>query len=307
MKLLFPFVSLVLLLFVAGCGFDDDGPVLPPGDTRTVLEIIEGDADFSILVDALEMTGLDISLTGSSTFTIFAPNNAAFNSSGINLAAIDTTELENILLYHILTGVGRPRESILAGQLYVTTANLNSPSGDPVQLFIDRTNDLITLNTTAQLVGDQVIGTNGVVHTIDEVLRPPTVGDMIQQNTLLTDFAVLMAAADSLTSGISVLDTLKSGALFTVFAPIDNDFVFDPPISSAQLREVMLYHIVAGRSTRFNDFPGTLTTLQGDQLLFTGRTIRTTSVESHTLQFEDIQATNGLLHLVTSVLIPEGL
>lgn len=307
MKPLLLFLTLTLMVLTSSCGFDDDDPAPPLVDTRTVIEILQGETEYSTLESALEITGLDISLNTNAVFTVFAPTNDAFTAANINLSTIDTTELENILLYHILSGIGRTRESILEGQLYVTTSNFSSPSGDAVQLFIERAGDDFTLNSSAQLVGTQILGLNGVVHSIDQLLLPPTIGDMIQQNTLLSDFSDLMVASNPLTTGISVLDTLKVGELFTAFAPLNNGFVFDPPVNEDQLRQAMLYHIVGGRATRFNNFPGTLTTLQGDQLLFTGRTVRTTSAQSHTLQFEDIQATNGVLHLVSSVLLPENL
>lgn len=307
MKPQFIFLLLALGFLTTNCSFDDDNPIPPQVDTRNVSEIIQAEPTFSTLATAMEMTGIDITLTGNILFTVFAPTNDAFTASNINLATIDTVELEAILFYHILSGISRARESFLEGQLYITTSNINSPSQDPVQLFIERIDNDITLNSSAKLVGNQILGTNGVIHSIDQLLLPPTVGDMIQQNTLLSDFADLMAVANPLPTGISVLDTLKSSELFTVFAPLNNDFVFDPPINEDQLRQAMLYHIVGGRATRFNSLPGTLTTLHGDQLLFTGRTVRTTSAQSHTLQFENIQATNGILHLVSSVLLPEDL
>lgn len=296
-----------LVLSFAGCRLEDDDQIPPDFDTRPIVEIIKSRAEFSILTEVLTRTGLDISLSGGTFFTVFAPTDAAFAASGLDLITTDSIVLENILRYHILGGVGLTRQSIAEGQLYVNTINRDSPGNNNVQLFIERTNDDFVLNGLANLTGDQLIGSNGVIHTIDMVLLPPRVGDMIRQNSLLAEFAALMDAAAPLPGGSSVIDSLNSNNLFTVFAPLNSNFTPEPPLTPLQLREAMLYHIVGGRSTRFNNFPGTLTTIQGDQLLFTGRNIRTTSVQSITLNFEDIQATNGLLHLVSEVMLPEGL
>lgn len=305
-KSAFYFLILLILPFTA-CQLEDDDPTPSQVDNRPIVEIMKSRPEFSVFSAALETTGLDISLSGGTIFTVFAPTDAAFAASGIDLTSIDTIDLENILRYHILTSVGRTRQSIVEGQLYVETANVDSPGDYSVQLFIERTDDEYVLNGSANLTADQILGADGVVHTIDQVLLPPRVGDMIRQNSLLSEFAALLDAAAPLPNGRSVTDTLNSATLFTVFAPLNSDFMPDPPLTPLQLREAMLYHIVSGRSTPFNNFPGTLTTLHGDQLLFTGRNIRTTSAQSLNLQFEDIQATNGLLHLVSEVMLPEGL
>ena len=306
-KISYLLLAFTLLLFTACGGLEDDDQGPQGIDNRRVSEIIAASPEFSVLSEALTLTGLDITISGARLFTVFAPTNAAFAASGLDINTIDSLELENILRYHLQDGILRTRESFLEGQLYISTANRNSPGDNSVALFVEREGDDIVLNNTASLDGTQIVGNNGVIHPIEEVLLPPTVGDMIQQNTLLSEFALLLDSADPLASGTTVLDSLKSDNLFTVFAPLNSEFMPDPPLSGAQELEVALYHIVGGRSTRFNDFPGTLTTIQGDRLLFTGRTVRTTLPQSLTLSFEDIQATNGLLHLVSEVLLPEGI
>lgn len=305
-------ISFLLLAFTmlsfAACGGLDDDDQRPQGiDDRRISEIIAASQEFSVLSEALSLTGLDITISGARLFTLFAPTNAAFAASGLDITTIDTLELENILRYHLQDGILRTRESFLEGQLYISTANRDSPGNNSVQLFVEREGDDILLNNIASLNGTQIIGNNGAIHPIEQVLLPPAIGDMIQQNTLLSEFALLLDSADPLASGTTVLDSLNSDNLFTVFPPLNSSFMPDPPLSGAQELEVALYHIVGGRSTRFNDFPGTLTTLQGDHLLFTGRTVRTTLPQSLTLRFEDIQATNGLLHLVSEVLLPAGI
>ncbi|MFK8163437.1 MAG: fasciclin domain-containing protein [Lewinella sp.] len=300
-------LALTGLIFSACGGLDDDNQPPQGIDDRPILEIMDGSPEFSTFVEALTQARLDLTISGGAIFTVFAPTNAAFAASGLDLNTVDSIELENILRYHLQAGVLRTRASFLEGQLYVSTANTDSPDNSSVQLFVERLGDDIQLNGSTTVENPQILGNNGIIHPIDQVLFPPTVGDMIRQNSLLSEFSALFDEANPLASGTPLLDSLTSGNLFTVFAPINSEFMPNPPLSDAQLLEVLLYHIVGGRSTRFNDFPGTLTTLQGDQLLFTGRTVRTTSPQSLTLRFEDIQATNGILHLVSEVMLPAGL
>ena len=47
---------------------------------QTIVDIAAGDPDFSTLVTALQATGLDAALQEPGPFTVFAPNNAAFDA-----------------------------------------------------------------------------------------------------------------------------------------------------------------------------------------------------------------------------------
>ena len=78
-------------------------------ENLSVLENFENFGDFSILMEALNITGLEDDLSPSNTpqmgWTIFAPTNDAFASAGIDLDDFDTPEeieiLTEILLYHV--------------------------------------------------------------------------------------------------------------------------------------------------------------------------------------------------------------
>jgi len=78
-------------------------------ENLSVLENFENFGDFSILVEALNTTGLEVDLSPSNTpqmgWTIFAPTNDAFATAGIDLDDFDTPEeieiLTEIILYHV--------------------------------------------------------------------------------------------------------------------------------------------------------------------------------------------------------------
>lgn len=144
----------------------------------------------------------------------------------------------------------------------------------------------------------------------------PTIADIVVENdaTSTLETAVIQEGLDA-----SLADL---GANYTVFAPSDaafGAFLTELGIDAAallalpDLKEVLLYHVVDGElpaATVISSAPGTVTTLQGNELDYavvdggvqltdaTGRTVNV--VET------DIDAFNGVIHLIDSVLLPFG-
>ena len=81
-------------------------------ENLSILENFESFEDFSILMEALNITGLVDDLSPSNTpqmgWTIFAPTNDAFEAAGFDIDFFDTEEdiasLRDILLYHVSFG-----------------------------------------------------------------------------------------------------------------------------------------------------------------------------------------------------------
>lgn len=133
---------------------------------QTITEIARGNSNFSILVAALQETGLDDVLDShDAQYTVFAPTNAAFEAL---LDALDATpaellarpDLATILQYHVTNG-RRYAPSI------VNPAPVRMLAGGTV------TTDGTTLNDgQATIVATDIEASNGVVHVIDGVLLP---------------------------------------------------------------------------------------------------------------------------------------
>ena len=305
MKNLF-FPACLCLFLSAGCGFDDDAPVGPVFNFRPAMEVIADNEDFDMLQLALNRTGLDSILARSAVFTIFAPTDQAFADADIDVAAVDSTTLDGILRYHVIPNSGYTRASLGVGQLYIGSANLNSPNGSQVQLYLDRTETGIRINNTADVVDEELLGTNAVIQPINAVLLPPTVADLIRYNSGLTEFASLLETAPPYANGTSIPDTLRSDGPFTMFAPNDASVADDLMLTDEAKRAIVAYHVVPGRNTRANSFPGLMTTLQEDNLIFSGNRVQTTSDQAFNIIFTNIQGTNGILHLVDELMRPEG-
>ncbi len=135
------------------------------GDIVGVASSTEG---FTTLVAALTAAGLVETLQGAGPFTVFAPNDAAFEALPAGLLEklllpenIDA--LKAILTYHVVAGKVMSTDVVAGDAPTVEGSNLTLGTEMGVQV-----ND-------ATVVLADVAATNGVIHVIDKVLVPSTV------------------------------------------------------------------------------------------------------------------------------------
>lgn len=136
--------------------------------TTTVYDVVANSADHTTLETAIDLAGLDGTLSGAGTFTLFAPTDAAF-------AAVDPATLSalladpqglltDVLLYHV---VG----SIALSSNLSDGASVPTLFGENVTVSID--GSTVMINGATVTVAD-IVTINGVVHVIDAVLVPTT-------------------------------------------------------------------------------------------------------------------------------------
>lgn len=123
------------------------------------------------------------------------------------------------------------------------------------------------------------------------------------------DFETLVAALDA----AGLVDDLSGPGPFTVFAPTDAAFALLDPCLLEQLltsdvetlRQILLYHVVSGEFLSSDLFDGQrITTLQGEEVVVT---IGCIWINNALVIIEDIQACNGVIHVIDAVLIPPSL
>jgi uncharacterized surface protein with fasciclin (FAS1) repeats len=135
-------------------------------EEANILDTITEMGDFTILLQALEVSGLSETLTTEGPFTLLAPTDAAFEAlppGAIDgLLASSPDDLSQILLYHILPGV--INSSDLVDGVTIITAQ-----GGTVTISI--TADGIKVNDAIITISD-IETSNGVIHVIDAVLLP---------------------------------------------------------------------------------------------------------------------------------------
>ena len=133
------------------------------------------------------------------------------------------------------------------------------------------------------------------------------------------DLAEVAAAEPQLTTLVDVLtaaglvDDLQGDGPFTVFAPVNSAFaaldsdVLDGITGNADLlAEVLTYHVVAGVAARSSDLSDgqTVTTLEGGTLTI-GVSGSSVTVNGVNVVTADVEADNGVVHLIDGVLFPQ--
>jgi len=137
--------------------------------TQTSFGYLRDFGNFESLTAALKYTGLDATLNGAGTFTVFAPTDNAFAKlppSLVNSLLTDPaqkTALTNILLYHVVSGAA-VNASTAATLTEATMAN-----GAKVMIKQEAGN--LFINDSKVVLYD-IKTTNGIIHVLDAVLVP---------------------------------------------------------------------------------------------------------------------------------------
>lgn len=309
---------------------------------KNIVEIAIETEDLSLLVDALQVAnaGLVETLSGAGPLTVFAPTNAAFvelldilGDDYNSLADFDTQEeidlLIAILTYHVVPNIAAFSTDLSDGQQIPTVfgANLGINIKDGNVHVVDAT------DTNATVVLPNVEASNGVVHVINKVLLPQVALDFVAQLQLkniveiaieTNDLSLLVKALQTANAGL--VETLIGTGPFTVFAPtnaafeelldiLGDDFHsledFDTPGEIDLLVKVLTYHVVAGTAAFSTDlFNGQqIETFQGENV---GINIKNGTVHiedatdtNATVVLPDVEASNGVVHVINKVLLPQ--
>jgi len=258
---------------------------------------------FKTLAAALQAADLVETLKGEGPFTVFAPTDEAFEAIPEDklkelLKPENKEKLTSILLYHVVAGeVGSEDVVKLTG---ATTVN-----GQRVDVKVD---DGTVMVDGATVTNTDIKCDNGVIHVIDAVVMPsfdkiPTVATNAKQ------FSTLLAAVKA----AGLVDALSGDDPVTVFAPTDEAFGELPegtvasllkPENKDKLVSILTYHVVPGRI--YSDAAleaGNAKTLQGDSVSI-GLKGDAAKVNDANLIKTDIDASNGVIHVIDSVLLP---
>ena len=275
-------------------------------DQRTAQEDIPSNAAgtgiHDSLVAALDRADLVATLSGDGPFTVFAPTDDAFTAAGIDLDSFNTdgeiATLVDILTYHVLAGAVNSSQ-VTDG---MTATMLN---GDDVTFSVT---DGTVMIGDATVTAADVMASNGIIHVIDMVLMPPS--DLVDIPTVAQGTGI----HDSLVAAVvqaELLTTLQGEGPFTVFAPTDDAFTaagidlaaLDTDEGKATLTDILLYHVVSGSVASSALADGMIATaVNGDDLAFTvGEGVM---VNNANVILADVQASNGIIHVIDKVLMP---
>jgi transforming growth factor-beta-induced protein len=259
--------------------------------------------NFKTLAAALEAAGLVGALQGQGPFTVFAPSDEAF-------ARLPKGALENLLkpenkalLASVLTYHVVPAKLTAAQVVELRSADALNGQRLPIQV-----EDGSVRVAGAGVVTTDVMASNGVIHVIDRVLMPAT-ANLVETATQAGTFRTLLAAADA--AGLAA--TLAEGGPFTLLAPDDKAFAKLPagtlerllePANQTELAAILKLHVIPGRAFAAEvSGQSELTPLAGGPLavrVVDGKV----SIGGARVIATDLQARNGVIHVLDSVLMP---
>ncbi len=317
MKRMFvPALLVALSLLATACGAAATAVPQPTAELEpteapsmeSIVDVAVADGRFTTLVGALQSTGLAEALQGDGPFTVFAPTDDAFAALPAGtLESLSTEQLANILRYHVVSGKVIAADAMgLDGQKADTLLE-----GKQVSISVD--GDTVRINNAAVIIPD-IETSNGVIHVIDQVLLPPADEPMAEMGSIV-DIAVSDGRFTTLVGALQatgLAEALQGEGPFTVFAPTDDAFAALPggtleSLSSEQLADILLYHVVSGRVMAADavalDGQMADTLLNGKQISISvdGGTVR---INNAAVIIPDIVASNGVIHVIDSVLLP---
>lgn len=226
MKNLWALALLAATFAFTGCNDDDDGDAAPE---QNIWEIVQERDNLSSLEAELERAGLDATLSGSGNMTLFAPSNDALTTLlgtlGLDdFSPVAESVVQAVLSYHVANSEYFSAD-ITEGTTITTVQGEDITVVGGPRLSTGATSD-------AGFVTTDIEATNGVVHIVDVVLVPPSIGALIVQ-TLGTAAQPILLSKDFTTLSAAILkaDQGKDPANTIVGALVGLDAVtfFAPP------------------------------------------------------------------------------
>merc|ERR1740124_1518168 len=173
-------------------------------------------------------------------------------------------------------------------------------------LFVHPSEEEITLNNDVSITQANILASNGIIHIIDTVLTPP--GNIATIASGDPNFSTLVAAIDK----AGLLTTIRDEGPFTVFAPTNSAFIQAGIIdldefTAEYLTPILLYHVVPDEViTRDElDHRVNIDTIQGPTISVNLECTRYETRLNGSVEITqaDISASNGIIHVIDTVLI----
>jgi transforming growth factor-beta-induced protein len=270
---------------------------------KNIVDTAVGAGNFKTLAAALTAADLIDAVKGPGPFTVFAPTDEAF--AKLPKGTVETllkpenkAKLAAILKYHVVPGKVMSKD-------VVTVKGAKSLNGQRIDVKVDGKKVMIDGATVTSV---DIACTNGVIHVIDSVILPsdaniPAVADKAGA------FKTLLAAAKA----AGLVDALSGDKDLTVFAPTDEAFAKLPkgtvedllkPENKDKLAGILKYHVVEGRVYSEDALAAKAAkTLQGASVKISVKD-GAAYVDGAKILTTDIDASNGVIHVIDSVILP---
>ncbi|QDT58960.1 Immunogenic protein MPT70 precursor [Stieleria bergensis] len=268
-----------------------------------IVETAVAAGKFKTLAAALTAADLIPALQGDGPFTVFAPTDEAFaklpkETIAALLKAENKDQLTAILTFHVVPG------KVMAKDV-VKVSGAKSLNGQRIDVSVS---DKGVMVDNAKVVATDIKCDNGVIHVIDSVILPAD-KNLAETAVAAGKFGTLVAAAKA----AGLVDALAGDTELTVFAPTDEAFAKLPegtikslllPENKAKLAAILKYHVVAGRVYSEDAVAAkTANTLEGSPIEISVSD-KGAMINQAKLIKTDIDASNGVIHVIDSVILP---
>jgi uncharacterized surface protein with fasciclin (FAS1) repeats len=270
---------------------------------KNIVETAVEAGSFKTLIAAATAADLGGALSGPGPFTVFAPTDEAFaklpeGTIADLLKPENKSTLQAILKYHVVSG------TLMAADV-VKVKGAVSLNGQRVAVKVD--GEKVAVDG-ANVVKTDIKCSNGVIHVIDSVILPST--DLIPAVAEKAgSFKTLLAAVGA--AGLA--ETLSGEGPFTVFAPTDEAFAKIPeatikdllkPENKDKLVAILTYHVVPGRVFSEGALEAkSAKTVQGSSVKISVKD-GAAYVENAKIIATDVNAANGVIHVIDTVIMP---
>ena len=266
-----------------------------------IVDTAVADGRFTTLVAAVQAAGLVDALKGEGPLTVFAPTDDAFAAlpeGTVEVLLADIPALTDILLYHVVDG------KVMAADV-VELASAPTLQGQSADIVVE---DGKVMVDGAEVIITDIETSNGVIHVIDAVILPES-RDIVDIAAEDGRFTTLVAAVEA----AGLVDALKGEGPLTVFAPTDDAFAALPEgtveallADIPALTDILLYHVVDGKvmaadAAGLSEAP----TLQGSSFVISTE-MGDLFVDSSKVIIADLEASNGVIHVIVAGLIPSA-
>lgn len=261
-----------------------------------VFTLLDGNASFS-------------PTTEEQKITLFAPSNEALLSSGIDFANVEF--MSNLIKYHTASVSVHSKEIspyLIVKTLLNDTTLVQLPAGNGQVLYLTKTLEegVVTVgngNLSAKVINKDIECSNGVVHIIDAVIKPPVSLIDAANNLALTQFTREFTDANLLTDA----NIIKG---VTIFAP--TDAAFNKPnilaMDAKGKNSLLPLHII--NSLVYDMKDGTsIQSSNGEKLNFILKNeggLNITIYVNNAKVEKSVLIENGVIHIVNNVLLPLG-
>ena len=154
------------------------GAAMSPNDT--IVANAAKASNLTTLVSAVQAAGLAETLSGPGPFTVFAPDNAAFEKVPAAtreslMAPAGKADLTKILTYHVVPGRLTAADLATQAQANGGKVALTTVEGDTLTVNVNPDGSVTLTDAkggSSRVTQSDVLQSNGVVHVIDTVVMP---------------------------------------------------------------------------------------------------------------------------------------